>query len=112
IRLITLYRGYDDDPIEVSLRTTDAVSDKGYDALSYTWGDAKDTKCVWVDRRFVRVTRNLYIFLRELRKPNEDLRLWADALCINQKDDDEKSAQVGLMPDIYPRANKVICWLG
>ena len=38
--------------------------------------------------------------------------MWIDAICINQKDDDEKSTQVALMRDIYHFADEVIVWLG
>lgn len=39
-------------------------------------------------------------------------RIWIDAICINQDDVDEKSAQVSLMDVIYSRASFVIAWLG
>ncbi|KXX81060.1 Heterokaryon incompatibility protein 6, OR allele [Madurella mycetomatis] len=38
--------------------------------------------------------------------------LWADAICINQDDKEEKTAQVPLMGDIYTNCSKVIVWLG
>lgn len=38
--------------------------------------------------------------------------LWADALCINQDDDDERSQQVGLMRKIYEQAKTVLVMLG
>ncbi|GAB1204173.1 hypothetical protein APSETT445_002822 [Aspergillus pseudonomiae] len=38
--------------------------------------------------------------------------LWIDAVCINQKDDQEKSHQIQLMRTIYGEAWRVIVWLG
>lgn len=38
--------------------------------------------------------------------------LWVDALCINQKDLEERSAQVRQMADIYGKAWRVVVWLG
>lgn len=38
--------------------------------------------------------------------------LWIDAICIDQANTDEKTAQVALMPKIYSHARKVIVWLG
>lgn len=35
-----------------------------------------------------------------------------DAVCINQEDNTEKDYQVGLMRDIYLRAEKIVVWLG
>lgn len=37
---------------------------------------------------------------------------WVDAICINQEDLEERSAQVQIMPDIYSNASCVIVWLG
>lgn len=37
---------------------------------------------------------------------------WIDALCINQADLEERSAQVQIMPQIYTKASCVIVWLG
>ncbi|RYP33988.1 hypothetical protein DL767_004509 [Monosporascus sp. MG133] len=38
--------------------------------------------------------------------------LWADAVCINQQDDAEKTKQVASMADIYRQASSVLVWLG
>jgi len=38
--------------------------------------------------------------------------LWIDALCVDQKDFEEKGHQVKLMGSIYTRAKNVIIWLG
>lgn len=41
-----------------------------------------------------------------------DCLLWADAICINQNDLDERAEQVKLMQDIYPSARRVLLWFG
>ena len=38
--------------------------------------------------------------------------IWIDSICISQHDDDEKTAQVKMMGDIYQRATRVVVWLG
>ncbi|KAH8771517.1 heterokaryon incompatibility protein-domain-containing protein, partial [Hyaloscypha finlandica] len=38
--------------------------------------------------------------------------LWIDAICIDQRDIDEKSTQVSMMGRIYSQTQKVIIWLG
>jgi Heterokaryon incompatibility protein (HET)/Ankyrin repeats (many copies) len=38
--------------------------------------------------------------------------IWADAICINQNDVDDKSVQVAMMDRIYSSATYVIAWLG
>ncbi|KAF9767656.1 hypothetical protein IL306_015155 [Fusarium sp. DS 682] len=40
------------------------------------------------------------------------LPIWADALCINQEDLDERAAQVKLMGRLYKSANQVLAWVG
>lgn len=61
------------------------------------------------------VTTNLGNLLRQLRQSgrttSKDL-LWIDALCINQKDLDEKAQQIPLMGEIYANAARVWIWLG
>jgi hypothetical protein len=58
------------------------------------------------------VTRNLEIALRHLRLPDKGRALWIDALCIDQDDFAERSAEVSRMGTIYGRASQVIVWLG
>ena len=42
----------------------------------------------------------------------QTLVIWIDYICINQEDNDEKSAQVRMMANIYKRAESVLIWLG
>ncbi|KAJ4384382.1 hypothetical protein N0V85_008359 [Neurospora sp. IMI 360204] len=44
--------------------------------------------------------------------PSTILTLWIDQICIDQPDSDEKVVQVGLMKQIYSRAEQVLIWLG
>ncbi|KAL9562126.1 hypothetical protein ACKAV7_013670 [Fusarium commune] len=41
-----------------------------------------------------------------------NLPIWADALCINQADLDERAAQVNLMGRLYKSASIVLAWVG
>jgi hypothetical protein len=83
-------------------------------ALSYTWGDSTDTVPIVVNDCRVDVTRNLEAALRALRCRKEyraGMKLWVDALCINQQDLDERAVQVARMSDIYPLAINVHIWI-
>jgi hypothetical protein len=83
-----------------------------YTALSYTWGDASQTKAIEVDEQQTTITSNLEQALQVLRDPIEPVTIWVDALCINQNDNDEKSDQVNLMRSIYENAASVGVWVG
>jgi hypothetical protein len=37
--------------------------------------------------------------------------LWADAVCINQKDNEERGFQVRQMPSVYANAVRVLVWI-
>ena len=50
--------------------------------------------------------------LRHLRYIDDERRLWIDAICVNQFDDDVKAIQAGFMAEIYKLASRVIVWLG
>jgi hypothetical protein len=83
-----------------------------YHALSYVWGSSvKDCK-VYVDGKIFLVTRSLAEALRRFRNDESVEQLWADALCINQDDLDEKSKQVQKMRRIFDSAKAVVAWLG
>ncbi|CAG8957910.1 hypothetical protein HYFRA_00000251 [Hymenoscyphus fraxineus] len=79
-------------------------------ALSYVWGGGMDQ--LVVDGQIVHVTHNLYEALRNIRDETRPMKIWADALCINQDDDHEKSIQVPLMGRIYSAASHTIIFLG
>jgi hypothetical protein len=59
----------------------------------------------------LEIGANLHAALHERRRRRATGLLWADQICINQQDNEEKSIQVGMMRDIYKRAANVIFWL-
>ncbi|KAK4125188.1 HET-domain-containing protein [Parathielavia appendiculata] len=112
IRLLLLLPGGFNDPIQCSLTHESLASAPEYQALSYTWGDATQTSLILLDGAEYPITTNLETSLRYLRDPRGYIRLWVDALCINQLDVQERSAQVPRMRDIYEQATNTIVWLG
>ncbi|KAE9365154.1 HET-domain-containing protein [Stipitochalara longipes BDJ] len=112
IRLLHIEAGSDEAPIAVRLVTTELDLAPSYEGLSYTWGVVEFTARVACDGSALPVTQNLYDALRYLRRPDEDRIMWIDAICINQKDDLERSLQVGIMKEIYKKAIHVVIWLG
>ncbi|KAH8744640.1 heterokaryon incompatibility protein-domain-containing protein [Hyaloscypha sp. PMI_1271] len=92
--------------------STSRYSEDTYEALSYTWGTAAQTRNILINNYNFPVTENLETALRHLQLQEGDRIIWVDAVCINQKDNSEKNHQVQMMAKIYERAKKVIIWLG
>lgn len=83
-----------------------------YTALSYVWGDSIFSMPMKCNQKIFRTTKNLDVALRHLRDPKDSVMLWADQICINQNDLQEKTQQVLLMSKIYERAHSTVVWLG
>ncbi|PQE18142.1 heterokaryon incompatibility protein [Rutstroemia sp. NJR-2017a BBW] len=83
-----------------------------YCALSYVWGNPQPAQPILLNGSTAYVTPNLNAALRQFRDPVNIVRLWVDALCINQNDVVERSAVVKRMGNIYNSAAEVWMWLG
>lgn len=94
-----------------SLVTTPLPKAPKYVALSYHWGKQTNQVTIRLNNFDVKVTPNLYEALLRLRAEGFQY-VWADALCINQQDFDERSFQVARMGAIYQKAYQVAAWLG
>lgn len=81
-------------------------------ALSYALGNSEAVKPTVVNGMASLITKNLNTALRNIRHPNKGLTLWIDSICIDQRDDTEKTSQVQQMTDIYSSAAIVLAWLG
>ncbi|KAJ4360651.1 uncharacterized protein N0V89_001217 [Didymosphaeria variabile] len=122
IRVLKLEPGFVYMKIRVSLLhlNLDDPSHLPYEAISYTWrayysfeahkDDWKED--IICNGRYVRITRSLFHALSVFRRTDRARIIWADALCINQEDEQEKGHQVGLMQQIYKRAFHVLIWVG
>jgi len=112
IRLINVLPGYRGTKLRSELRYVSLDKVPEYDAISYYWGDEEPSVEVDCDGRSLLVRPNLAGALSHFRDKDEPTYLWADAMCINQDDNDEKNVQVGLMRKIYRQAHTVKIWLG
>jgi hypothetical protein len=119
IRLFEILHADSDATIVGTLFPVSIQNPTKYVALSYTWGGSVATTSITVLRSqtegrqetSLSITPNLEAALRELFR--KGIRyVWADMICINQKDFQERSNQVSLMGHIYAKATKVVAWVG
>ncbi|KAH8600659.1 heterokaryon incompatibility protein-domain-containing protein, partial [Bisporella sp. PMI_857] len=82
-----------------------------YEAISYTWGTGEKDRLIFIEDRWLPVTRNVHKILEDRGSYLRTRWLWIDAVCINQDNLEEKSTQVAMMGDIYSGADRVIVWL-
>lgn len=113
-RLLRINSGSADDTLQCSLHRVGEPCDYVFYALSYEWGSTGDAKSILVNGVPFTIRNNLWHFLMELRsRPEHHGKLFfIDAICINQTNIPERSAQVKLMGDIYSHAYSVYIWLG
>ena len=122
IRLLQLVPGLPWETLRARLTLARLNEKPVFQALSYTWGDESMAESIWLlgnglptaidNPSRLPVRRNLWKFLQRLRQDGESGYLWADAICVNQQDIPERSAQVQLMSRIYSSARQVLAWLG
>lgn len=125
IRLLDILPGEFDDEIRCLLRHVSVNDKPDYEALSYVWGDTS----VWLSALVkeisatqgatgedcfgvAKITTNLDTALRYIRHTANVATFWIDALCINQDDVQERSAQVQRMGTIFGDAPRVRVWIG
>lgn len=130
IRLATISAGAFDDPIHCKLTRHELLSNGlDFEALSYCWGDLKDTETITLRHNYFsdgsslegepeggqhifNVTRTLARALRYLRYAEKERTIWIDALCINQGSIKERNYAVSFMADVYRHAASAAIFLG
>jgi hypothetical protein len=103
------------DGLKWTLRTTHLDDELKYDALSYVWGPQTGTFPIVCNGQTLHVHHNLYTALPYLARrymKGRSRPIWIDAICINQKDEEEKFVQIGMMNKVYQSAEMVWVWLG
>lgn len=132
IRLLQLHPSSDPSaPLSGTIfATTFEASRASYEALSYCWGDDARPETITLHVRNeeahpgdshtdenttliqLPITRSLAEALADIRFQSADRLLWADALCIDQAHNGEKSVQVRQMYDVYANSRRTLVYLG
>ena len=100
------------DAIHCHLHHISLLAQPLYEALSYHWGSEIGTMPINLEGRSFSVTKNLEEALGSLVLPDKSRLLWIDAICINQRDNIERTEQVQQMAKIFTDAIRVLVWLG
>ncbi|KAH6972338.1 heterokaryon incompatibility protein-domain-containing protein [Ilyonectria sp. MPI-CAGE-AT-0026] len=112
IRLLAIHPGKEDSPVECSLHHQKLRGGRGYEAVSYVWGDSNNMLEIVCNEKPRSVRKNLYDALTQLRRPDKERFVWVDMLCVDQDNNAEKTQQVRIMGEIYSNARRVLIWLG
>jgi hypothetical protein len=113
IRVLRIEPGKNTDPVICTLDHIDlSASPAPYEAVSYVWGRGVRDAFIICNGKFLRITESLHSVLCRIRLTNSSRCVWADAICINQDDNDERGYQVGQMLNIYQKASQTLVWLG
>ncbi|PHH84878.1 hypothetical protein CDD83_1229 [Cordyceps sp. RAO-2017] len=111
-RILELQPAHEGSPISCVLHTIDWPVVPQYEAISYAWGDPEVQASIICHGKRLEITKSLESGLTHLRLQDRSRYLWADAICINQKDVLERGRQVQQMRRIYHNAKTVLIWLG
>lgn len=111
LRLLPL--GSSSESIHCDILHTSLDDSPVYEALSYAWGDFKNTRTIYCgpQRSVLRISRNCFHALKRLRRRDHSRIVWVDAICIDQGSE-EKNHQVKIMGDIFRSASRVLVFPG
>jgi len=113
VRILRIEPGRKIGPLSCTLDHIDlSTNPPPYEAVSYVWGrGVRDTPII-CNGKILKITKSLHSALRRIRLRNSSRCVWADAICINQDDNEERGYQVGQMLNIYQKASQTLVWLG
>lgn len=116
IRIAVLLPGPVDSPICCRIEHVNLDGRPFYEALSYVCGQGKAIHTIRIKHingdSQLNIRPNLCNALRAIRHPNNARRIWADAICVDQDDNDERSKQVLMFGEIFCQASRVMTYIG
>lgn len=111
-RILKLQPGGKDAPIVCGLVHARLDDEPPYEAISYVWGSTENPIPIECDGKRLYIIENLKDALVRVRLPDRPRCVWADYVCIDQDNLEEKERQVQLMGEIYSNASGVLICLG
>src|SRR2546421_10438607 len=106
--LISQYKRDSNELITCQLINVSLLDESEYVAVFYAWDDVTLIQSMLVDNTLFYV---LWSALNMCRSNSYILIIWANSICINQDDLEEKSPQVLIMRDGFHQARMIVRWL-
>ncbi|MCJ1394577.1 hypothetical protein MMC18_007457 [Xylographa bjoerkii] len=104
------------DDLHCDLVESQLSSPGSFEAVSWCWGKEDFSRILRVhvegEQFSFPISPNLESALRALRNETLERSLWVDAICIDQKNMNERNSQVPNMDQVYGKAENVCIWLG
>jgi hypothetical protein len=98
--------------LQGAIEVVDRSDKPEYKAISYAWGEPIFPHTLQLTGGQLAITESLFGALHRFRSETKPVRLWADAVCINQDGVREKNHQVAYMHEVFEEAEDVLVWLG
>ncbi|KAE9367513.1 hypothetical protein N431DRAFT_428874 [Stipitochalara longipes BDJ] len=111
-RLLEILPGQEPDRIKCNIIQPPETYSLKYECISYRAGDPKKVLEIEVNGHSFNTFASLGAALRKIRQPDRSRVVWADQICINQNDVEERGSQVSKIRGFYEKAECVIAWLG
>ena len=99
-------------PLVGSFKVVSLHEHARYDATSHAWDMPGPPWIIVIDQHRYYITMSLARCLMSLRHKSGKRALWVDAICVDQKSDEERSQQVAFMQHTFSEARCVQVWLG
>lgn len=112
IRLLEIYPDNEQEMLRGRVYDTNLDVEDGYIAISYTWGPALKPYRVHSSVGDLPIPASLHSALKRVRSSEQSVTVWADAICIHQRNESEKVRQIKLLPVIFGQAKQVFGWVG
>ena len=112
IRILILEPGVFDEVLRCTLLVTSLDNAPYFEAISYVWENQERSSELLCHDKSMHVTPSLALILRRMRLETQSRAIWADSICINQRDLIEKGKQVAFMAEIYSKADRTLIFVG
>ncbi|KAI0403183.1 putative heterokaryon incompatibility protein [Xylaria palmicola] len=112
IRLLKVSKSTPWSPVRCELVPVRLDKTPLFETVSYTWGAQVALKPIIMNGGRFMVSERVYDIVHDRASCLMTRYLWIDSICINQRNEAEKSSQVQLMRKIYNSSFQTVIWLG